>query len=160
MRVLLGMCACLQAPVRDKQSVNWWSQLTLTQVWLSPCMAFTRYDHCLLCCLITYVPAGRLPSTGWQCCFRVTHPAGPSCRPPVGSAGSGERWTEAGGEISSPGAAPGGTPTGRLGGTSCRPAGRRDAAAPLWNKNKCIHVEVSISSNGGHLKIKTMDVIP
>lgn len=38
---------------------------------------------------------------------------------------------EAGGEISSPAAAPGGTLTDRLGGTSCRPADRQDAAAPL-----------------------------
>lgn len=114
-------------------------------VWPPPGTSFTRYDHGLLCCHITMrlcSPAGRLPSTGWRCCFRVTHPAGPSCRPPVGSAGSEEHWKEAGGETSFPAEAPDGTPTGRPGGTSCRPAGRRDAAAPLWknkNKSKQIH---------------------
>lgn len=38
---------------------------------------------------------------------------------------------EAGGEISSPAAAPGGMLMDRLGETSCRPADRQDAAAPL-----------------------------
>lgn len=71
-----------------------------------------------------------------------THPAGQSFRLQGETAGSGARWREAGGEISSLAAAPGGKPRDRLGGRGYRPADRQAAAGQLPREQSKMRQEV------------------